>query len=55
MIPQLKDKKKKSVYIYIVLFILIASINNKNIYNEKLFPDKLIFKVIGLSYADIKN
>ena len=52
MIPQLKDKKKKSVYIYIVLFILIASINNKNIYNEKLFPDKLIFKVIGLSYAD---
>jgi cell division protein FtsQ len=52
MIPQQKDKKNKSVYIYIVLFILIASINNKNIYNEKLFPNKLIFEVIGLSYAD---
>ena len=52
MIPQQKDKKNKSVYIYIVLFILIASINNKNIYNEKLFPNKLTFKVIGLSYAD---
>ena len=52
MIPQQKDKKNKSVYIYIVLFILIASINDKNIYNEKLFPNNLIFKVVGLSYAD---
>ena len=52
MIPQQKDKKNKSVYIYIVLFILIASINNKNIYNEKLFTNNLIFKVVGLSYAD---
>jgi cell division septal protein FtsQ len=52
MIPQQKDKKNKSIYIYILLFILVASINNKNFYNEKLFPNKLIFKVIGLSYID---
>ncbi len=52
MIPQQKDKKNKSIYIYIFLFILIASINNKNIYNEKLFPNKLIFKIIGLSSID---
>ena len=52
MIPQQKDKKNKSIYIYILLFILVASVNNKNIYNEKLFPNKLIFKIIGLSYID---
>ena len=52
MIPQQKDKKNKSVYIYIVVFILMASINDKNIYNEKLFPNNLIFKVVGMSYAD---
>ena len=52
MIPQQKDKKNKSIYIYILLFILVASINNKNYYNEKLFPNKLIFKVIGFSHID---
>ena len=52
MILQQKDKKNKSIYIYILLFVLVASINNKNIYNEKLFPNKLIFKIIGLSSID---
>ena len=52
MTPQQKDKKNKSIYIYILLFILISSINNKNIYNEKLFPNQLIFKINGLSNID---
>ena len=55
MIPQQKDKKNKSIYIYVLLFILIAPINNKNIYNEKLFSNKLIFKITGLSYEDNQN
>ena len=52
MIHQLKDKKKKSIYIYILLFILITSINNKNFYDKELFSNKLIFKINGLSYTD---
>jgi len=52
MIPQQKDKKNKLIYIYILLFILITSINNKNIYNQKIFSNELIFKIAGLSYAD---
>ena len=51
MIPQQKDKKK-FIYIYILFFILITSVNNKNFYNAKLFSDKLIFKITGLSYID---
>ena len=51
MIPQQKDKKK-SIYIYILLFILINSINNKNFYNKELFSNELIFKINGLSYND---
>ena len=52
MIPQQKDNKNKLIYIYILLFILITSINNKNIYNQKIFSNELIFKIAGLSYAD---
>ena len=52
MIHQQKDKKKKSIYIYILLFILITSINNKNFYDKELFSNKLIFKINGLSYTD---
>ena len=52
MIPQQKDKKNKLIYICILLFILITSINNKNIYNQKIFSNELIFKITGLSYAD---
>ena len=52
MIPQQKDKKNKLIYIYILLFILITSINNKNIYNQKIFSNELIYKITGLSYAD---
>ena len=52
MIPPQKDKKNKSIYIYILFFILISSINNKNIVNEKLFSNKLIFNITGLSYID---
>ena len=52
MIPQQKDKKSKFIYIYILLFILINSINNKNFYNKELFSNNLIFEVNGLPYAD---
>tara|TARA_Y100000591_G_scaffold106043_1_gene90296 strand:- start:1778 stop:2086 length:309 start_codon:yes stop_codon:yes gene_type:complete len=52
MILQQKDKKNKFIYIYILLFILITSVNNKNYYNEKIFTNKLIFKITGLSYID---
>ncbi len=48
MIHQQKDKKKRSIYIYILLFILIASINNKNFYDKELFSNRLIFNVNGL-------
>ena len=49
MIPQ---QKNRSVYIYILLFILITSINNKNFYKKEFFSSKLIFKINGLSYTD---
>ena len=52
MIHQQKDKKKKSIYIYILLFILITSINNKNFYDKELFSNKLIFEINGLSFTD---
>ena len=52
MIPQQKDKNNKSIYIYILLFFLITSINNKNLYDKELFSNKLIFKINGLSYTD---
>ena len=52
MIPQQKDRKSKFIYIYILLFILITSINNKNFYNKKLFSNNLIFEVNGLPYVD---
>ena len=52
MIPQQKDRKSKFIFIYILLFILITSINNKNLYNKELFPSDLIFNVNGLSYVD---
>ena len=52
MIPPQKDKKNKSIYIYILFFILISSINNKNIVDEKLFSNKLIFTIAGLPYVD---
>ena len=52
MIPQQKDKKNKLIYIYILLLFLITSINNKNIYNKKIFSNDLIFKITGLSNAD---
>ena len=52
MIPQQKDKKSKLVYIYLLLFILITSVNNKNFNNKKLFSNNLIFEVNGLSYVD---
>ena len=49
MIPQQKDKKNRSIYIYILLFILITSINNINFYDKELFSNELIFKINGLS------
>ena len=52
MTPQQKDKKNKLIYIYILLLFLITSINNQNIYNQKIFSEELIFKITGLSYAD---
>ena len=52
MTPQQKDKKSKFIFIYVLLFILITSINNKNLYNKEIFPSDLIFMVDGLSYAD---
>ena len=52
MIHQQKDKKKKSIYIYILLFILITTFNNKNFYDKELFSSKLIFKINGLSNID---
>ena len=52
MIPQQKDRKSKFIFIYIILFILITSINNKNLYNKELFPSDLIFNINGLSYVD---
>ena len=55
MIHQQKDKKKKSIYIYILLFILITTFNNKNFYDKELFSSKLIFKINGLSNIDNQN
>jgi cell division septal protein FtsQ len=52
MIPQQKDRKSKFIYIYILLFIFITSINNKNFHNKKIFSNNLIFEVNGLSYVD---
>ena len=52
MIPLQKDRKSKFIFIYILLFILITSINNKNFYNKELFSNDLIFEVNGLSYVD---
>lgn len=52
MIPHQKDRKSKFIFIYIILFILITSINNKNFYNKELFSNNLIFGVNGLSYVD---
>ena len=52
MIPQQKDKKSKFIFVYILLFIFITSINNKNFHNKKLFSNNLIFEVNGLSYVD---
>ena len=52
MIPQQKDRKSKFIFIYVLLFILITSINNKNLNNKELFPRNLIFKINGLSYVD---
>ena len=52
MIPQQKDRKSKFIFIYILLFILITSINNKNFHNKELFSNNLIFEVNGLSYVD---
>ena len=52
MIPQQKDRKSKFIFIYILLFILITSIDNKNFHNKELFSNNLIFEVNGLSYVD---
>ena len=52
MIPQQKDRKSKFIFIYILLFILITSINNKNFHNKELFSNNLIFEVNGLSYVN---
>ena len=52
MIPQQKDRKSKFIFIYVLLFILVTSINNKNLYNKKLFPRNLIFEINGLPYVD---
>ena len=52
MTPQQKDRKNKSVYIYIILFILITSINNKNFYDKNFFSSELTFKINGLSNAE---
>ena len=52
MIPQQHDRKSKFIYLYILLFIFITSINNKNFHNKELFSNNLIFEVNGLSYAD---
>ncbi len=52
MIPRQKDRKSKFIFIYIVLFILITSINNKNFLNKKLFSNNIIFEVNGLSYDE---
>ena len=52
MIPQQKDRKSKFIFIYIILFIFINSINNKNFHNKELFSNNLIFEVNGLPYVD---
>ena len=52
MIPRQKDKINKIIYIYILSFILITSINNKNFYNKELFSNKLLFSIKGLSIID---
>jgi hypothetical protein len=52
MIPQQKDRKSKFIFIYILLFIFITSINNKNLQYKKLFSNNLVFEVDGLSYVD---
>ena len=53
MIPQQKDRKSKFIFTYIILFILITSINNKNFHNKELFSNNLIFEVNGLSYVNL--
>jgi len=52
MILQQKDKSNKFIYIYIIFFILITSINNKNFYDKELLTNKLIFEINGLSFND---
>ena len=52
MIPQQKDRKSKFIFIYILLFIFVNSIDNKNFHNKELFSNNLIFEVNGLSYVD---
>ncbi len=47
-----RDKKNKTIYIYFLLFILITSINNKNLELKKIFNNKLIFEVKGMSNND---
>ena len=52
MILQQKGRKNKFIFIYVLLFILITSINNKTLHNKKLFSNNLIFKVNGLPFKD---
>ena len=49
MIPQQKDRINKSIYIYLLLLVLISSVNNKNFYNKELFSKKLVYEINGLS------
>jgi cell division protein FtsQ len=52
MILQQKGRKNKFIFIYVLLFILITSINNKTLHNKKLFSNNLIFEVNGLPFKD---
>ena len=49
MMLQRRDKKNRIAYVYLFFFILVTSINNKNFNNKKLFDDKILFDVSGLS------
>ncbi len=49
MIPRQKDRINKSIYIYLLLLVLISSVNNKNFYNKELFSKKLVYEINGLS------
>ena len=49
MMLQKRDKKNKIAYVYLFFFILVTSINNKNFNNQKLFDNKILFEVSGLS------